>query len=524
MAIGGDSTARQQQAKDAKSKSATKPATAPVDECVCPNTTTVKITPPDCRFVAKGKTKKVKAVGSPAGGRFSWSSSGAIGVDSGGATDEVQLKGSSASAVVDDVILTVTYTANGKSANDTIKLTGYSITKVEAKLRGTPCLRDKSRADTMPAKQRSSDSKTFDASAVTIARGCGELKLVASVAPAALPVTWLVERAADDAAGLGALPSHASDGAASLHKLTADAIGSFHVSVFHDCAGKGSPAADDAVIVMNVNIVDVKVSSSSVITRNTLFRDNRTTAGALVVDSGSTGGTAPGVNAVYTDAEFLKHPFNVKATVALTGGGADKLRGTDKVRLGYIQTTTADSVVGTYADGRTLKEVIAVSPALADPIIGGTPAMLAFPVRDTRGAVNNATGPFIISSSDAEKSNPAGGGLERVVRYVDPPAIVLAKRHPVTNSKLASIAGSNDFDTFLSAFSSDFNENYVVVGNTNWSATYGSFTDAGGWTNVGAAITTPANLTTHSPPKRAEDLAVERCPPNFVDNLKMDAR
>jgi outer membrane protein OmpA-like peptidoglycan-associated protein len=490
---------------------------------VKPAAAKVAIAAPECRFVAKAKTRKFKAEGTPAGGKFKWTATGAVSVAGGGDTQEVEVKGDKASGALDDSELTVEYSVGGASATERIKLTAYEITKLEAKLRGTPCRRDGTLAETMPAKSSTSDSKAFDATAVTIAKGCGELRLTATVAPAGVPVSWLAERAADDAAALAGLPTHADDGGANKRELTADATGSFHVTVFHDCAGKGKPSASDAALVLNLNIVDVEVTASGVITRDTLFRNTRSTATHLVVDSGSTGGIAPGVNAAYTDAEFAKHPLAMKVTVRLVGGGANQRRGTDKVRLGYIQTTTADSVAGTYADGRTLKEVIAVSAALADPITGGAPALLAFPVRDTRGANSKGTGPFIISSSDVEKSELPGGGLQRIVRYVDPPAIVLNLRHPVTASALASIAGSNDFEGFVSAFSEDFDENYVVVASATWSAFYGTFTAAAGWTNAGARIVASA-VTTHSPPKRAEDLPVERCPPNFVDNLKMDAR
>ncbi|MFO1350303.1 MAG: hypothetical protein U1F68_06330 [Gammaproteobacteria bacterium] len=149
--------------------------------------------------------------------------------------------------------------------------------------------------------------------------------------------------------------------------------------------------------------------------------------------------------------------------------------------------------------------------------------MLAFPVRDHRGAGNTGSDTFINSSSDVDKSDLPTGGLKRIVRYVDPPAIALDMQHPVTGSNLASIAGSNDFAAFLSAYSADFDANFAVVAEAAWSATYGTFT-AAGWTNAGAAVTAPATMTVHAPPKRAADTTVERCPPGFVDNLKMDAR
>ena len=442
---------------------------------------TVKITPPPCRFIAKGKKRKIKAVGQPAGGTYSWSSTGSVSVTDGGNTDEVEITGGGPSAGIDDSELTIQYTLNGKTAKDSIKLTAYDITEVEAKLRGTPCKRAGTRADTMPVKTSTSASKVFDATAVTIVKGCGDLHLTATVAPAAVPVSWAVERADDDDGSLKGTPTHAADGAANKRKVTANATGSFHVMVFHDCSKSGKPDAADALIVLNLNIIDLQITQNDITTRNTKFTDGRSSAAALVVDSGSTSGFVPDVNAAYTDAEFVKHPFAVKITVKLVGGGAEKRRGTDKVHLGYIQTTTADSITGTYADHKTLKEVIAEDPATDNPITHGHPAMLGFPVRDTRGASNNNSGPFIISSSDNGKEDLADGGLQRVVRYVDPPAIALNMTHPVSGSALASISGSNNFNFFLCAFSDDFDENYTVAASGAWSVTYGSFTAAHGW-------------------------------------------
>jgi hypothetical protein len=485
---------------------------------------TVKITEPPCRFIAKGKKRKIKAVGQAPGGSYHWTTKGSVSVASGGNTDEVEVSGGGPSHAIDDSELTVEYTLKGKTAKDTIKLTAYEINKVEAKLRGTPCKRTGSRADTMPAKSSTSDSKVFGPTAVTIVKGCGDLHLTATVAPAAVPVSWAVERAADDDGSLSGTPTDADDGGATKRKVTADATGSFHVMVFHDCTKAGKPDAADALIVLNLNIIDLQITQNDIITRNTKFTDGRSNAASLVVDSGTP--TGPGVNTAYTDAEFTKHALSMKVTVKLVGGGANERRGTDKVRLGYIQTTTADSFAGSYGGGKTLKEVIAEDPTIASPITGGAPAMLAFPVRDARDAGNSGSGPFINSSSDVDKSEPASGGLQRVVRYIDSPAIALRLSHPVSGSALASISGSNNFDVFLCAYSADFDENYTVAASAAWSATYGSYTAAGGWNKTGADVTphAPAKMTEHSPPKRGEDLNIERCPPNFVDNLKMDAR
>jgi hypothetical protein len=411
---------------------------------------------------------------------------------------------------------------------DKVGVTVFKINKIEAKLRGTPCLRDKSRAETMPAKTSTKDHEIFDATAITIVRECGDLKLTADVTPSSVVASWAVKRAADDAAALTGLPTHKADGI-NKRLLTADATGSFHFSAFVDCNGNAAKRdTDEDGLTLNLNIVNIEVlpgaANNQIITRNNLFRDTRSSAANLFVDSGSTQGIAPGVNASYTDAEFLRHPLAMKVTVKITGGGANQRRGVDKVGLGFIQQTPSDSVTGTYADGRTLREVITQNPAAPDPITTGNPPLLPFPVRDTRGSSVSGTGPFIISSTDRDITAIAAGGEQRVCRYVDPPAIILKRRHPVTNSALSSISGSNDFVAFLSAFSSDFNENYTVVATGAWSITYGTFSAAAGWTTAGARVTAAAAMTVPAKPQRGETTNVERCLPNFLNVLKMDAR
>lgn len=438
-------------------------------------------------------------------------------------------EGKTASAALRDADLQLGFDG-AEPDGDRAAITVYKIDKIEAKLRATPCKRDGTKADGMAAKSSTADSKTFDATAITVVRECGDLKLTATASPATVPLTWAVERAADDT-GLAGLPSHNDDGGDKKRLLKTDATGSFHMMVFVDTNGGGKRDLEEDGITLNVNMVNVEVlagaANNQVIKRTTTYNDTKTTASTLVVHSSTTFGIVPAVNASYTDAEFTKYALSAKVTIKLTGGGANQRRGVDKIGVGYIQTTTADSVTGTYADGRTVKEKIAVNAALPSPITSGTPPMLAFPVLDT-GAKSppsdRNTGPFINSSSDNDKTDLPAGGQQRIVRYLEPPAIVLPKKHPVTNSVLASISGSNDFAMFLSAFSKEFDENYTVIASGAWSLTYGTYSAAGGWTNAGAVVTAPSALTVHTPPKRGESTDVERCQPNFVDNIKLDAR
>ena len=465
---------------------------------------------PGCRLISADKKLKLTAVGTPNGGTYQWTASGWITIVGAANKLEVEIKGSNASASLNDSTLSVRYQLGGKTATDSTTLTTYKVGRIEAKLRDTPCKRSGSNSNTMAAKSTTRDSKIFDATAITIVRGCDELELTATVTPNGVPLSWKVERATDDNAALSGLPTDSANGSSNKRKLKADATGSFHICAFVDCDHDGARSVDDGGIILNVNIVNVEVMSGAannkILTRTNLFNDASSNVSYLVVHSGSTNGVAPGVNASYTDAKFTKYPMSFKVTIKLVGGGADQRRGTDDVRAGYIQVTTADSVTGIYAGSKTVKEAIFVNAGLSNPVTTGTPATLSFPVRDTRGANNKGSGPFIISSSDVDKANLSTGGKKRVVRMLEPPAIVLPLTHPVSGGALTSISGTNDFSTFLSAYSTDFDENYVVVGSTDWTIAYGSYTAAAGWSQTGVAVTSGASMTTFSPPKRAEDL------------------
>lgn len=406
---------------------------------------------------------------------------------------------------------------------DHVVITVYAITQIDATQARSPC-RGAAGAP-MPPQSSTTTNKTFSPADIAIVRGSVDVELTATVTPAGVPVSWHVERAADDPASLGALPTHSAvAGTTNRRKLTSNATGSFHVFAFHDANGSGKPEHADQPMVFNLSIVNIELTGNQVFSRNTQFVGG--VAGAsLSVASGL--GVAPATDP-YTDAEFLRHAFAAKAIVKLTGGSANLRRGTDRIRLGFLQATSGDSFTGTYADGRTVREVIVANAAVSSPIVGGppgTPALLPFPVRDTQnGPGNSGATSFITGSSDAEKTDLPGGGMQRICRMIDSPAVGLPLSHPISHSALASIAGTNDFSVFLSAFSIDFNETYTVAASTTWSARYGTFVPPSAWNNTAATITASAAMLVHNPPVPSGTLAAERCPPDFVPNFKLDAR
>ena len=246
------------------------------------------------------------------------------------------------------------------------KLTVYKVDDVTVDLPNTKCLRTGVAAPSF-ARVISTDDKSFATTQLTVVKGAGEVELEATVRPAGVPIAWEVERAADDVAGLGKLPFDAPNGASNKRKLTANATGSFHIHAFVDDDRDKKRGPKEGGIIVNLAMVRIAVpagaANNKVIVNNGVFTDARSDANDLVIDSGTTGGVGPAVNASYGDAEFAKHALAMKMTVVLTGGGPDGRRGVSSVGLGYIQQTPSDSIKATYNDGREVKEILVVNAA-----------------------------------------------------------------------------------------------------------------------------------------------------------------
>ncbi len=480
-----------------------------------------------CRFIASGKSHTYEAVGSPDGGTYKWTAKGGITITGDATKASVTVLGSSVSATLDDSELTVEYTLPSGKAQDSLKVTVYEFTEIEAKLRSTPCRRTKNRTDTNLTRKSTTDSKTIDNTTLSVVRGGGEVKLKAVTRPADVPVTWFVERAADDAPALSGIPTHAMDGGSEKRALRTDATGTFHVHAFVDCDGDGKRGPEETGLIFNIHMVLIEVlpgiANNKQFKRDSLFA--ATTGTHLVVHSGTPSWSLATHNAVYGDEVYPLHAQGVRLGIRLTGGGADQRRGVDKIQTGVVRIATADTFRGVYADGRTLAEVVVEDGTVAGPITAGTPVLLGYPVRDCRGATTAGLDVFGSSSTDAGRSNLPDGGQKRMVRNIDSPAVIVDMKHPVTGSALASISGVNSFACIVVAYSTDLDETFTVVALSRWTATYGTYSAASGWTNAKAKITGDDEMVVFHPAKRGEDVSdLERCLPNFVHNLRMDAR
>jgi outer membrane protein OmpA-like peptidoglycan-associated protein len=414
---------------------------------------------------------------------------------------------------------------------DRALFTVFKITKIEASLQNTKCRRTGVRAAASKVNSVT-DRAAFAAADPAAVKECGDLDFVATVAPAATPLTWIAVQAKDDA-GPKKTPTVTENKAdAKKMKLAADAEGSFTIHAFVDQKGdakKRAPA--ESGMSLNLHMVNCEVQTGAADTKmvTTDLRTGTPAGGSLSVSTGNN----PLPGAGYGDGQLVLFAFGMKVTVKVTGGGPDRLRGLARMGMGYIQDVVADNVTATYADGKTEKEVLAQLPLPVGVGVGGVVTagplpLLAFPVRDHRDPGARGYHCFINGSDDSDRTDivPAPGkkaGQTWRLRMLDSPAIGVTLRHPVSNSPIAALAGTNDFHVWTVAFSQDFDENFTVLVEGTWSADYGSFNaGAGGWQKTGSI--TKGGPTVHTPPKKADDTGVEHCPPAYTETFVMDAR
>jgi hypothetical protein len=456
----------------------------------------------------------------------------------------VQGKTGGASGALSDVSLWIHLKEDNPTNGDTILMTVYRVDRVDVSLPATPCLRGGARAVMAVGHFNTADPTFVPATDLTVVKGAGEIDMVATVHPPGVPLSWDPEQASDDAGPRKTPTVTPSIGGDVRHaRIRADAEGSFHVHAFVDQNGTTHPGPGDSGVIVNLHLINITVIAGPANNRILTANHHRQVpaGGQLSIASDQVGSIFPANNSVYGDAVLAMHAIGVRVSVLLAGGGANRRRGIDppvvggvsKVGLGFLQNDTNEGTVATYAGGppNTVRWVAAATPAIAaaTPIIlpppPPPPALLGFPVRDHRGAAATGYGVMINSSSDADRTPLGTGGVQCNARYVDPPGYGVPLNHPVSGTALQSIGGQYQFHVCLVAFSTDFDENFAVIGDATWQISFGTFTPAGGWTNAGAAVPPSGpSMHIHNPPIRAEDAHIEHCPPGITDILIMDAR
>lgn len=450
----------------------------------------------------------------------------------------VFVEGKTVSNSVGDIVLRLGIQGD-EPDGDRAVFTVFQIDKIDVTLPATPCLRTGARA-VMATKTSTTDNAAFLAADPVVVRESDDLDFRATVRPDRVAISWIAEQAADDAGprgvpGVGPDPADRAD--TRKMKLKANATGSFHVHAFVDQNGNRKRGPGESGLIFNLHMVEIRVLPGAA--NNRILTANHFNApaspGNLFVDSGIPGAFVPANNSVYADAVLAQHAIGARLSVRLIGGGDKQRRGVANVGLGVLQNDTNEGTVATYADGSTVRFVAAQNPATPEPILANPPPpapawpLVRFPVRDHRSATDRGYGVMINSSSDGDGKGaiPADGsaGEIRHVRFIDSPGYGVPLTQPRTGSALAAIGGRYEFRYGVVAFSTDFDENFIVLAEATWNIGFGAFTAVGGWTNAGAAVNpSGATMAVHSPPITLERAAIEHCQPGITSVLRTDAR
>jgi hypothetical protein len=297
-------------------------------------------------------------------------------------------------------------------------------------------------------------------------------------------IHWAIQRNTSDVAA-GALPTLQADPSDPNNPLkeqvSMNGVGSFNLICYVDVNGDGKYESGEEIKVFNVAEVGLTITQSVVTPSSAHFAVN---------DNGN--------NTSISSGDFNNNPaMDAKDTIQVLGGGADGMIGVAKIHVGWVQNGVGDSFKATYSDNTTEIETIApdqfpildctYAPAGANsiymlPPLGGVPASPG-PTRD----------PVV-------GADPAGG-QDRTVEFCDSPVCSAPDVSP-SNAQLQSTTGSNDFKTYLSAYSDDYTNWYGAYAEIDWSAVFNVTTNAAGVRqNNGSsatakvvAIQTPASL------------------------------
>ena len=233
----------------------------------------------------------------------------------------------------------------------------------------------------------------------------------------------------------------------------------------------------------------------------------------------------------FSFADTAHAGFYLTSTITLVGGGADRKLGVDKITAFFAQDFGGDSFTSNYQGAKTVKETFVCDLATADPIVGGTPTIMGFPVLDddTAFPAGGLDGP---SAGCCHKESLIGADTtKRKLEWLDSPAFVGLGAHPADASKLLqNTTGNNAFVVNLLTFSSQATHNYSAHASASWTITIaGTVTqDATSkfiWTkDVSTGITTSS--TTSGFPNNAGDAGIMLYGPTSIGgpNLRNDAR
>jgi hypothetical protein len=400
---------------------------------------------------------------------------------------------------------------------------------------------------------------------VLISHCQGPIQLEAETSPPNVDVFFEARRATDDSGTLGAgIPVITNTGNTTA-TMDTNERGSFYVIAYIDANRNRQRDDNEPGIILPVIFVEARIQTPATEHRSVPNPGNLSVTFDGVAGNVDTGN--------YTYVYVNSGDFNSLATagvaldadILLVGGGADGMRGLDRVFTGWMNNFTALRYEGTYADGSIVRRLQIDNIGAANgPAISGTPSFIsappnpvpnpiAFPpsLLDTGRGNPELGGRNTTFGHSAEAAGipqqPLGGlGEKRTVTAVDSPGWLegYQRRHPDASraTRLRSIFHDLHSSTRLVAWTNTTGGNapspgvansvgfrtYTVVAEVNWtvSATY-NITGSSPHirlSQTGAAPTITAARVEYTPAVPPSTANLEVRPPVTLRTRVVDAR
>ena len=181
----------------------------------------------------------------------------------------------------------------------------------------------------------------------------------------------------------------------------------------------------------------------------------------------------------------------LECTIVLEGGGANKLIGVDKIKIGTIQNLVSST-------GNLFKINYPIpNPTPAAPgNVSGTGTENPgdqIPTVDSGEDPSGGTSVFLSGDGGGlTGSNLSGGGQERTLTTGDNPGFgPWLINHLHTHNPWMSTLGGYDFKDYISAFSESFPRYYAVLARGDWTVRVIGNKSNGVWVNNGSTVTLP---------------------------------
>ena len=259
-----------------------------------------------------------------------------------------------------------------------------------------------------------------------------------------LPLKWDVTRnPADSLAGpVGLYPIGPSSAI-----FDPTSAGSFRIVFYNDANNNNEVELGEQLRILKIAVVKFSLVADGPQGLDALEVGGLNTFGGLIED---------GSARIDTNAAML-----ARLEVLLEGGGSDRRIGTSSIQLGGLGNLTFNNFQVNYAPDGYAREIKYGDYRFCDCSLGAglTP--------------NGGDEPFRSTSRDSERQQ-LSVGVSVVVEADDEPDVIWPLVHPFT---LRTFTGTQDglsFTEYFAAYSSDFKQSYVLVGEQGWFVRYNS--------------------------------------------------